>query len=95
MDLEIFKNDEEREAALVALGGFTDLSGWKLIERALDLNIAAFDEQLRDAEFDSIDDLRLVQKRRSDLYKFKSLPKLILDEARNVPPVQDGDEDES
>jgi hypothetical protein len=95
MDLEIFDTDEQRQAAITALLGFTEHHGWKLIEKVLDMNIEAFDEQLRDSDFASIDDLRLVQKRRSDLYKFKSLPKLILDEARNVPPPEDEDDYES
>jgi hypothetical protein len=94
MDLEIFTTDEQRQTAIDNLRGFTDLPGWKLIEKVLNINIEEFDQQLRDADFASIDELRLVQKRRSDLHKFKSLPKLILDEARNVLPSQDDDEDD-
>lgn len=97
MQYEIFENDKEKGKATAALTGFTDLPGWKLIEKAIDLNVKYFEDQLKDRiekkrDFDSLLEIYAIQDRIDDLKSLKDLPTQIF-LAAQPEPIEEEDED--
>jgi len=82
MDYEIFKTEKEKLEACQFLPQLQDHPGWKLIIKALDLNIQHFQKELRTKPFESLQEVSVLQDRISDLENLKFLPENLLKEAQ-------------
>src|SRR5690242_8289241 len=93
MDYDLFTNEKEKQAAITSLHGFIDSPGWKLIEKALDLNAKYFEEQLRanlrDGRFESLEQANSLQKRIDDILSLKDLPNKLLQAAQPEPEEEE------
>ena len=95
MNYDIFKNDEERRAAINHLEALKDTEGWRIVERALDINLEHFNEELRTEHFIDLRPVERLQDRVADLYKLKQLPILLMKDAEEKleSPPQDHNAD--
>jgi hypothetical protein len=94
MKYDIFETDEERSEARKSLPDLIQHSGWKLVVRALDLNIEYFSEQLKHRieskrDFENLEQLYALQDRIDDLKQMKDLPKTLAREALPEPEEED------
>ncbi len=82
MKYDIFENDKDKTEGRKALKELVEHPGWKLITRALDLNIEYFSEQLKHRielkrDFENLEQLYALQDRIDDLKQMKDLPKTL------------------
>lgn len=93
MNYDLFENEKDKAAARQSLVGFTDLPAWKLIEKALDVNIAHLQNQLRTRkDFVSTEEVFYLQDTIFDLQAFKDLPNTLLQAAQ--PEEEEPEEEE-
>ena len=93
MDYDIFKTEEEKAYARQQLEELLSSGGWKLIQKALDINIQHLQEELdTKRDHDNKEQLYLTLDRQNDLRSLKLLPKLLLEETvPDTSPVEDDD----
>lgn len=90
MELNIFKNNEERAQARAVLKSLKDHPGWQFLVRAFDLNIEHFNQELRDKrDFTSIEEVYRLQDQLTDLEHYRNLPDVLIDEATDGEPAKE------
>ena len=96
MKYDIFEDDKDKAEGRKTLKELIEHSGWKLILRALDLNIEYFSEQLKHRiefkrDFENLVQLYALQDRIDDLKQMKDLPKTLAQAALPEPEEEDQD----
>jgi hypothetical protein len=94
MKYDIFESDKDKAEGRKALKELIGHEGWKLIVRALDLNIEYFSEQLKNRiehrrDFENLEQLYALQDRIDDLNQMKDLPITLAQETLPDPPDVD------
>lgn len=94
MKYDIFESDKDKAEGRKALKELIAHDGWKLIVRALELNIEYFSEQLKyrietKRDFENLEEIYALQDRIDDLKQMKDLPKTLALETLPEPPEVD------
>ena len=93
MDYQIFKDEKEKIEARTALNELARHEGWKLVERAVQLNIEHFKDKLaallriRDNTGESF----RVQDQIDTLEALRNLPAILIAEATDTPDEESDD----
>jgi len=82
MDYEIFNDDKERRAGILALEALQQSEGWKLVEKALALSLDRVHEDLETQGFTELKQVERLQDQLAHLYKLKKLPILLVQDAQ-------------
>lgn len=92
MQYDIFKDEKEKAEARQALQDLTAHPGWAFLVRALKVNAAHFQEELRERkDFSHLQEVYALQDRISDLESFEQLPANLLFELQIDEPEPEED----
>jgi hypothetical protein len=94
MNYDIFENEEEKAEARKSLPELIHSPAWKLIVKALNLNIEYFTDQLKHRiedkrDFENLEQLYALQDRIDDLVQMKVLPETLNKAAQPEPEEED------